>query len=93
MNNSAIALLTQKSNEQHYEVPQSFYHHVLGPHLKYSCCYWSEGVNTLANAEQAGLQLTCEHAEIEDGMRILELGCGWGSLTLWLASRFPNCRI
>lgn len=93
MNDSAIALLTDKANEQHYEVPQSFYHAVLGPHHKYSCCYWPDGVNTLAKAEQAGLQQTCERAGIEDGMRILELGCGWGSLTLWIASRFPNCRI
>jgi cyclopropane-fatty-acyl-phospholipid synthase len=93
MNESAIALLTHKANEQHYEVPQSFYQDVLGPHLKYSCCYWPEGTTSLATAEQEGLSQTCEHAGIEDGMRILELGCGWGSLTLWIASRYPNCRI
>ena len=93
MNDSAIALLTHKANEQHYEVPQSFYHDVLGPHLKYSCCYWPEGTTSLSAAEQSGLEQTCKHAGIEDGMRILELGCGWGSLTLWIASRFPNCRI
>ena len=93
MNNSAIALVPQLANEQHYEVPQLFYKHVLGPHGKYSCCYWDENVANLANAEQVGLEKTCKHAGIEDGMNILELGCGWGSLTLWIASRYPNCNI
>lgn len=93
MDASPIALLPQMANEQHYEVPQKFYQHVLGPHAKYSCCYWPEDADTLEQAELAGLTKTCEHAEIEDGMRILELGCGWGSLTLWIAENFPNCRI
>jgi len=78
MDNSDIALLPQMANEQHYEVPQEFYNSALGSHGKYSCCYWPEGVTSLAAAEQAGLQKTCEHAGIEDGMKILELGCGWG---------------
>jgi cyclopropane-fatty-acyl-phospholipid synthase len=93
MNNADIALLPQMANEQHYEVPQAFYNDVLGPHGKYSCCFWPKGVDSLASAEQAGLEETCKHAGIEDGMRILELGCGWGSLTLWLASRYPNSKI
>ena len=93
MNMSDIALLPQKANEQHYEVPQEFYFHALGPHGKYSCCYWDEGEESLEKAEQAGLQKTCENAGIEDGMQILELGCGWGSLTLWIASNYPACRI
>ncbi|MCF7981121.1 MAG: cyclopropane-fatty-acyl-phospholipid synthase family protein [Pseudomonadales bacterium] len=93
MNNADIALLPELANEQHYDVPQEFYQGVLGPHGKYSCCYWSDGVNKLKDAEQAGLELTCEHAAIEDGMNILELGCGWGSLTLWMADRYPNSSI
>lgn len=93
MNSADIALLPQLANEQHYEVPQAFYNYALGPHGKYSCCYWPEGVNSLSAAEQCGLQKTCEHAGIENGMKILELGCGWGSLTLWIASRYPDCTI
>jgi cyclopropane-fatty-acyl-phospholipid synthase len=93
MNASPVALVPELANEQHYEVPADFYRHVLGPHAKYSCCYWPEGVNTLSGAEQAGLEQTCEHAGIEDGMDILELGCGWGSLTLWIASRYRNAKI
>ena len=93
MNNAGIAMLPELANEQHYEVPQEFYKSVLGPHGKYSCCYWPNGVDKLADAEQAGLELTCERAAIEDGMSILELGCGWGSLTLWMAGRYPNSSI
>ena len=93
MDRSDIALLPALANEQHYEVPQAFYRNVLGPHRKYSCCYWPEGAEYLADAEQAGLELTCNHAGIEDGMSILELGCGWGSLTLWIGSRYPDSTI
>ncbi|MGD2053621.1 MAG: cyclopropane-fatty-acyl-phospholipid synthase family protein [Gammaproteobacteria bacterium] len=93
MDHADIALLPQLANEQHYEVPQAFYNDVLGPYGKYSCCFWENSVDSLANAEQAGLEETCKHAAIEDGMDILELGCGWGSLTLWLASRYPNSSI
>jgi cyclopropane-fatty-acyl-phospholipid synthase len=93
MNEADIALLPDLANEQHYEVPQAFYKYVLGPHAKYSCCYWPEAANSLADAEQAGLELTCQHAGIEDGMNILELGCGWGSLTLWIASHYPGSSI
>jgi cyclopropane-fatty-acyl-phospholipid synthase len=93
MDHADVALLPQLANEQHYEVPQAFYNDVLGPYGKYSCCFWADGVDNLANAEQAGLEQTCKHAAIEDGMDILELGCGWGSLTLWLASRYPKSSI
>ena len=93
MNTSDIAMLTQKANEQHYEVPPEFYNFVLGPQDKYSCCYWNDGEASLAAAERAGLQKTCENAGIEDGMQILELGCGWGSLSLWMASKYPACMI
>ena len=93
MQQSAIALQPHKANEQHYEVPAEFYLHTLGPHLKYSCCYWPPGVSNLATAEKAGLEHTCQHAGLVDGMRILELGCGWGSLTLWMARHYPGSHI
>ena len=88
-----LALLPEKANEQHYEVPAAFFGAVLGPHRKYSGCFWPEGVQTLPQAETAALALTCERAGIADGQRILELGCGWGSLTLWMAEHFPQSRI
>lgn len=81
------------ANEQHYEVPAEFFRLVLGPRLKYSSCLWPEGVDTLAQAEEAMLALSCERAGVEDGMEILDLGCGWGSLTGWLAERYPHARI
>jgi cyclopropane-fatty-acyl-phospholipid synthase len=90
---SPLAVHTSDANEQHYEVPTEFFRLVLGPRLKYSCAYWPEGVETLAQAEDAMLALTCERAELADGQSILELGCGWGSLTLWMAERYPNARI
>jgi cyclopropane-fatty-acyl-phospholipid synthase len=88
-----IAVETHKANEQHYEVPAAFYQHVLGPHRKYSACYWPPGVRTLADAEAASLTQVCERAELADGQRILELGCGWGSLSLWMAEHYPRARI
>jgi cyclopropane-fatty-acyl-phospholipid synthase len=90
LNNSQIAILTEKANEQHYEVPSEFYFKCLGPRLKYSSCYYPKGNESLAQAEEEMLKLYEERAQIVDGMKILELGCGWGSLTLWLAQRFPN---
>lgn len=81
------------ANAQHYEVPAALFERMLGPRLKYSSCLWPEGVETLAAAEEAMLSLTAERAEIADGQRILELGCGWGSLCLYLAERFPKTRI
>jgi cyclopropane-fatty-acyl-phospholipid synthase len=93
MRQAPVALMPEKANEQHYEVPAQFYEQVLGPHLKYSCGYWPEGVNSLAGAENAALRETCLHAELADGQRVLELGCGWGSLTLWMARQFPHSRI
>lgn len=88
-----VAVDMDAANRQHYEVPAEFFKLVLGPRLKYSSCYWPERVTTLARAEDAALEATVRHAGIQDGMDILELGCGWGSLTLWLAERFPRCRI
>lgn len=90
---SPIAIETAAANAQHYEVDPELFRLVLGPRLKYSCCYWPEGVGTLAEAEDAMLELTCERAGIEDGMEILDLGCGWGSLTGWLSERYPHARI
>lgn len=88
-----VALHTDAANRQHYEVPAEFFRAVLGPHLKYSCCLWPLGVKTLADAEREMLALTARRARIEDGQTVLDLGCGWGALSLYLAERFPRCRI
>jgi cyclopropane-fatty-acyl-phospholipid synthase len=90
---SPIAIQTGAANAQHYEVPTRFYELCLGRRLKYSSGLWPEGVATLDAAEEAMLRLTCERAQIADGQSILELGCGWGSLSLWLAERYPRARI
>lgn len=90
---SPIAILPEVANQQHYELPPAFFLHVLGQHLKYSGCYWPLGVTSLDAAEDAMLHLTCERAQVEKGMHILELGCGWGSLSFWIAERYPDCRI
>lgn len=90
MRQAALAPLPEKANEQHYEVPAAFFAEVLGPHRKYSSCHWPPGVHTLAEAEAAALTTTCSRAQLQDGQRVLELGCGWGSLSLWMAERYPN---
>jgi len=90
---SPVAVATDAANEQHYEVPAEFFATVLGPHRKYSCAYWPEGCRDLATAELLALDETMRRAELRDGMKILELGCGWGSLTLAMASRFPASRV
>jgi cyclopropane-fatty-acyl-phospholipid synthase len=88
-----IAAVPEKANAQHYEVPADFFAQVLGPHRKYSSCFWPEGAATLEEAERHALSTTCRHAGLADGQRILELGCGWGSLSLWMAQHFPGARI
>lgn len=88
-----IAIHTQDSKEQHYEVPTEFFLRVLGPRLKYSCCWFEQGTESLAEGEEAMFRLYAERARLTDGQEILELGCGWGSLALWLAQRFPQSRI
>ena len=93
MRHAPLALLPEKANAQHYEVPAEFFGQVLGMHRKYSSCFWPTPACTLAEAEAAALQITCERAALADGQRVLELGCGWGSLTLWMAARFPASRI
>jgi len=90
---SPVAIATREANEQHYEVPTAFFEQVLGPHLKYSSCYYRAGATSLGEAEAAMLGLTCERARLRDGEDILELGCGWGSLTLWMAAHYPGARI
>ena len=90
---SPIAFNTASANEQYYEVPAEFFQKTLGPRLKYSACWWPEEVKDLATAEAAMLALSCERAELGFDQDILELGCGWGSLTLWLAEFYPDSRI
>jgi cyclopropane-fatty-acyl-phospholipid synthase len=93
MDAAPIAPVPELANEQHYEIPTDFYAHVLGDRRKYSSCYWPDGVASLDEAEIYALGVTCERAGLTDGQDILELGCGWGSLTLWMAQRYPASRI
>lgn len=93
LNDSPIAIDVQAANEQHYEEPPAFFETVLGPRLKYSACLWEKGTADLAEAEERMLELTARRAGVEDGQRILELGCGWGSFSLWAAERFPSSQI
>jgi len=88
-----VALHVDAANRQHYEVPAAFFHRCLGKRLKYSSCYYATGSETLDEAEEAMLALYGERAQLADGQHILELGCGWGSLTLWMAERYPNAQI
>lgn len=83
---------TEAANEQHYELPADYFQSVLGPHLKYSCGYWPEGCGSLEQSEVEMLQLSCQRAQLENGQRVLELGCGWGSLSLWMAQHYPDSR-
>ena len=93
MRASAIAVNAVDANEQHYELPTAFFRLMLGPRLKYSACHWSSANQSLAEAEEEMLRLTSDRAEIADGMNILDLGCGWGSLALWLGTHYPRCRV
>jgi cyclopropane-fatty-acyl-phospholipid synthase len=93
MNAAELAPLPHKANEQHYEVPAAFFAVALGRHRKYSSCFWPQGVSSLDDAEAVALAATCERAGIENGQHILELGCGWGSLTLWMAEHYPASQI
>lgn len=93
MRSGPVAAVPERPNEQHYELPASFFEEVLGPRLKYSAGYWPPGTETLAASEERMLALTGRRARLADGQRILELGCGWGSLTLWMAERYPEARI
>ena len=93
MDASPIAPIPEKANEQHYEVPAEFFAEVLGEKRKYSSCYWQQSQQSLEQAEDDALRITRERAGIENGMRVLELGCGWGSLTLWIAREYPQSQI
>ena len=88
-----IAVETEQANKQHYEVPAAFFEAILGKRLKYSSCFWEKDCTSLDQAEERMLAISCERAGIADGMNVLELGCGWGSLSLWIAERYRNCRI
>lgn len=93
MTHFPIAQHTDAANAQHYEVPAAFFEKVLGPRRKYSSCYYDRPEASLAEAEDAALALTVTHADLQDGQSILELGCGWGSLSLWMAEKLPHARI
>ncbi len=93
MDAGPIAPVPEKANEQHYELPPEFFGLALGKHRKYSSTYWPDSVKSLDEAEARGLALTCEHADLIDGQDVLELGCGWGSLSLWIAEKYPGSRI
>ena len=93
MRSSPVALVPDLANEQHYEVPAEFFVAVLGEHRKYSCCYWDDGATSLTEAEEAALEITVRRTLVEDGHSVLDLGCGWGSLSLWIAEHFPKCHV
>ena len=103
MRKSPVALLPEKANEQHYEVPPAFFLLTLGPNLKYSSSYYPDSGDlkqgnrsyseALGDSEKAMLSLTCERAKLDNGFEILELGCGWGSLSLWMAEHYPYSNI
>ena len=93
MNQSKIAEVPELANAQHYEIPAEFFFYCLGNNRKYSSCFWMPDTKDLDEAELLALKQTCEHADIQDGQQILELGCGWGSLSLWMATHYPNAQI
>ena len=93
MSSGPVAEVPEKANEQHYELPADFMGLILGPRRKYSGCLWPSASGSLGEAEEAMLALSCERAQVEDGMRILDLGCGWGSLSLWLAEHYPGASV
>ena len=93
MKSAEIAPLPELANEQHYEVPAEFFGLVMGAHRKYSSCCWNESTADLTQAEAEALRVTCDRAGVEDGMQVLDLGCGWGSLSLWIAAHYPACNV
>lgn len=93
MSERPVAERADAANAQHYELPPEFFRLILGPRLKYSSCLYRTGFESLGEAEEIALGETCVHADVRDGQAILELGCGWGSLSLWMAERMPNARI
>jgi len=92
LKSSPIAVNTADANEQHYELPTEFFQYCLGKNLKYSSGYWNPGVKDIDTSEDDMLALTCKRAELENGQNVLELGCGWGSLSLYMAAKFPESK-
>nr|GMD48804.1 (S)-coclaurine N-methyltransferase-like [Ipomoea batatas] len=88
-----IAIMTEKPKSQHYELPTSFFKLVLGKQFKYSCCFFPDQYSTLEDAEKAMLELYCERSQIKDGHTVLDVGCGWGSLSLYIAKKYSNCKV
>ncbi|KAJ4830155.1 hypothetical protein Tsubulata_042905 [Turnera subulata] len=88
-----IAIQTETAKAQHYELPTSFFKLVLGKNMKYSCCYFPNESSSLEDAEKAMLELYCERAKLKDGHTVLDVGCGWGSLSLFIAQKYANCKI
>lgn len=93
LKSSPIAIETDKANDQHYQVPTSFFEYVLGDRMKYSCALWERGTEHLSDAEEKMIELTLQRADIRDGDRVLELGCGWGAFSLYIAKKYPNCQV
>ena len=93
MSDFNIAEHVNAANAQHYELPAAFCQFILGPQMKYSCCYYDRGVDDLGATEEQALRRIAENADLDDGQSILELGCGWGSLSLWMARKYPHARI
>ena len=90
---SLVTIETHRANEQHYEVPTEFFRIVLGSRMKYSCGWWQDATTSLDESEEAMLAMTCDRAGIEDGMQVMDLGCGWGSLSIWIAEHYPKCQV
>jgi len=93
MEAAGIAPQPARANEQHYEVPAEFFAAVLGAERKYSCCYWTDAAGGLDRAEADALRITAMRAQLADGQAVLDLGCGWGSLSLWIARHYPASRV
>jgi len=88
-----VALKQSKPNDQHYEIPGEFFQTFLGPHMKYSCCYWLKDTKNIEDAENNMLELVASRAEIQNGQKILDLGCGWGAFSLWAAEKYPLSKV
>ena len=92
LSQGAIAEKTYDANEQHYEVPPEFFNCVLGENLKYSCSFFDDE-NSLDEAEKNMLNIYIERADIQNGLEVLDLGCGWGSFSLYVAAKYPNTNV
>ena len=93
LRNAPVAIHTKDANDQHYEVPTEFFLECLGRRMKYSSCYWPESSTTIEQAEDSSLELICKRAQVQDGQKVLDLGCGWGVTSLWILEMYPNCQV